>query len=147
MKIDIKEIRAVETHTVRHSILRPNQSIGACDYPGDHDEKTFHLGAFDNGKLIGIASFYEEALKVFTGSPQYRLRGMATLPEYRGKHIGQKLIKFAEDILMDRGAALWWCNARMSAIGFYEKLGLAIYGDEFQIEGIGPHKVMVQHLQ
>lgn len=146
MKIEIREIKAAETYKVRLQVLRPNQNIEACDYPGDHDQNTFHLGAFDEGKLVGIASFYEEAFGEFNENNQYRLRGMATLPDYRGKSIGERLILSAEDILQKRGISIWWCNARESAIGFYEKLGLTTYGDEFEIEGIGPHKVMVQRL-
>lgn len=144
VKIKVREIQAKETYAVRHPVLRPNQGIETCDYPGDHDEMTFHLGAFVDNKLVGIASFYEEAFEDFQEEKQYRLRGMATLPGYRGMQIGAQLIHAAEALLRERSTSIWWCNARKNAIGFYKKLGLAIYGEEFEIEGIGPHKVMVR---
>ena len=40
--------------------------------------------------------------------------------------------------------ALAWCNARTSACAYYEKLGFTPRGGEFEIEGIGPHFVMVR---
>ena len=44
--------------------------------------------------------------------------------------------------MKERQVDLWWCNARLVAVGFYEKLGLSVYGDIFEIEPIGPHKLM-----
>lgn len=146
MKIEIKEIEAMETYPVRHSILRPHQDPSTCVYPGDEAPTTFHLGAFNEGKLIGIASFYKEKNLAFEQESQYQLRGMATLSEYRGMNIGMQLIIEAETILKEHQVDLWWCNARMVAIGFYEKLGLSVHGGIFEIEPIGLHKVMFREL-
>ena len=35
-----------------------------------------------------------------------------------------------------------WCNARLSAAGFYERVGFGRVGGVFEIAGIGPHAVM-----
>ena len=145
-EIEIREIRAEETYSIRQHVLRPNQKMEDCDFPGDQDSSTFHVGAFFESKLIGIASYYYEGNSEFKEEHQYRLRGMATLPEYRGLNAGKMLIEEAGKVLKERGADLWWCNARTSAIGFYEKLGLLVYGDIFDIDPIGPHKRMVLHL-
>lgn len=146
MTIKIKEIQAVETYPIRHLVLRPNQDVSACAYPGDEAPTTFHLGAFKDGVLIGIASYYKENTPVFGEESQYRLRGMATLPDYRGLNIGKYLIIEAQVLLKERNADLWWCNARTTASGFYEQLGLSVYGDIFEIEPIGPHKLMYCYL-
>lgn len=146
MTVEIKEIEATETYLVRHSILRPHQDLATCVYPGDEEPTTFHLGAFKEDKLIGIASFYQEKNPDFLQESQYKLRGMATSPDYRGMNIGKKLIIEAEAILKERQVDLWWCNARMVAIGFYEKLGLSVHGEIFEIEPIGLHKVMFREL-
>ena len=142
MTIEIKEILAVATYPIRHIVLRPNQDISTCAFPGDEAASTFHLGAFKDGELIGIASYYRESSPVFEKESQYRLRGMATLPDYRGMNVGKQLIIAAEAIMKERQVDLWWCNARLVAVGFYEKLGLSVYGDIFEIEPIGPHKIM-----
>lgn len=146
MTIDIKEIQAKETYQIRHQVLRPNQDISTCEYAGDDDATAFHLGAFKEGELIGIASYYKVSNPNFEGETQYQLRGMATMPDYRGMNIGKQLILAAESIMKERRADLWWCNARLVAIGFYEKLGLSVHGDIFEIEPIGPHKIMFKDL-
>ncbi|MBS4221726.1 GNAT family N-acetyltransferase [Lederbergia citrea] len=145
-KIEIRVIKPEETYPIRHFVLRPNQMLKNCVYPGDQDVSTFHLGAFYEGKLVGIASYYLEGNPEFKEETQYRLRGMATLTEYRGMEAGKQLIREAEKIMKNRGAELWWCNARTSASGFYEKLGLSVHGEVFDIDPIGPHKMMVRNL-
>lgn len=146
MTIKIKGIQATEAYPVRHSILRPHQDLATCVYPADEAPTTFHLGAFKEDELIGIASFYKESNSDFAQECQYQLRGMATSPEFRGMNIGKQLIIAAEAILKERQVDLWWCNARMVAIGFYEKLGLSVHGEIFEIEPIGLHKVMFREL-
>lgn len=147
MTIQIKNIHAKETYPLRHSVLRPLQDISTCAYPGDEDITTFHLGAFKEKELIGIASYYQEKHPDFDDQNQYRLRGMATSPNFRGMNIGKELILEAETILRAHQVDLWWCNARMVALGFYEKNGLSVHGEIFEIELIGPHKVMFKYLK
>ncbi|WP_172370975.1 GNAT family N-acetyltransferase [Sporosarcina jiandibaonis] len=142
----IKQINPEDTYQIRHIVLRPNQIIDECKYDDDYNENAFHLGAFLNGKLISVASYYEEQSKSFDGKVQYRLRGMATLPEFRNLRAGSALIQFAETILRDRHADLWWCNARISASSYYEKMGLSAFGDVFTINPIGPHKLMYKKI-
>ncbi len=71
---------------------------------------------------------------------------MATLEEYRGRGVGKNLLNEAFLIIKERQGDALWCNARTNAIGFYEKLGFSVVGDEFEIEGVGPHFVMVRGL-
>ena len=35
---------------------------------------------------------------------------------------------------------IFWCNARVTAFGFYEKMGFTILGEAFDIPNLGPHK-------
>ena len=49
--------------------------------------------------------------------------------------------------LRARGGDLLWCNARVVALGFYERLGFVAEGPEFEIVPIGPHFVMTKNLQ
>ncbi len=145
MSVLIKKIPPADLYAIRHEVLRPNQSIEDCKYPGDFDEQSFHLGAFDS-ELIGIASFYLESNSEFTDSKQYRLRGMATLPTHRGRGIASKLLNHAIEDLKAQGIDLLWCNARVSAEGFYKKLGFQKIGNQFEIELIGPHYVYFKKL-
>lgn len=75
-------------------------------------------------------------------TPQYRLRGMATDPEFQGQGAGSQLLVKGNEILSEKKVPVWWCNARISAAGYYEKAGLSQLGEPFEIEPIGMHKVM-----
>lgn len=144
--VEIRQILSSETVPIRSIVLRPGQEISACIYPHDEDESTFHLGAFDKNKLVSIVSFYKEEHPELTESEQYRFRGMATLSDYRGKGIASSLLVESFIKLKELNISLVWCNARVSALSLYEKLGMKIASDEFDIPGIGPHYLMKKYL-
>ena len=142
----VKQITPEDTYQIRHIVLRPNQTLDDCKYGDDFQKNAFHLGAFQHGKLISIASYYEEQNVSFDADVQYRLRGMATLHDFRNLGAGCALIEVAETILINRNADLWWCNARVSASSYYEKLGLNVFGAVITIDPIGPHKLMYKKI-
>lgn len=135
--IKIKNISAQETYEIRLSVLRNNIDL-PYKFEGDEEGSTFHLGAFYEKKLVGIATFMKSNLEAFDVE-QYQLRGMATLPEVRGMGAGKKLINKALEILEEREITVLWCNARKEALGFYESLGFKITGEEFQVSKVGAH--------
>ncbi|MCA0972743.1 GNAT family N-acetyltransferase [Halobacillus litoralis] len=145
--MEIKTIDAKDTLTLRHDILRPNQSLDDCHYPNDEENDTFHLGVFKDGQLISIGSFYAEHHPDIPDGKSFRLRGMATLPEYRGKGAGTKIISKAMEILGEKNADILWCNARMSAQGYYDHLGFMQAGDVFDLPPIGPHVVSYKKIE
>ncbi len=67
---------------------------------------------------------------------------MATDPEFQGIGAGKRLMTFAIEHIKAQRADMIWCNARVIAIPFYEKMGFEIKGDQFEIPGIGPHFLM-----
>ncbi len=111
-------------------------------YPGDQDELTFHLGAFVDKKLVSVASFYFESNKNFSDEYQYRLRGMATLPDYQGQGHSSSLLKTAFPVIKQNQCTLLWCNARERAMGYYLKVGFKPTGDFFELPKIGSHILM-----
>lgn len=147
-----------DTRPLRRAVLRPNQPPEACIYPGDDAPGSFHLGVRDEarGDLIAVASFYREPLPgdrpdvpdvgSTPSTPALRIRGMAVLPEHRGNGLGRSLVDAGLTIAQCQSPppTLVWCNARITAAGYYAKLGFAPRGDEFEIEGIGPHFVMAR---
>ncbi|RKF03645.1 acetyltransferase (GNAT) family protein [Tenacibaculum lutimaris] len=135
--IKIKNISAQETYEIRLSVLRNNIDL-PFKFEGDEDKRTFHLGAFYEEKLVGIASFMRNRIDVVKGQ-QYQLRGMATLPEVRGMGAGKMLIEEAKSILKEKSITALWCNARKEAVGFYENLGFKITGEEFEVSKVGAH--------
>ncbi len=89
-----------------------------------------------------VATFYVEAHHLLHAGNPYRLRGMATDTNFQGQGYGEKVILKAFEVLGSKRCDLLWCNARLRAIPFYTKLGFQAVGEVFEIEGIGPHKVM-----
>lgn len=139
-------IKAKDTWPLRHSVLRSHQSIEDCDYPNDRNPDSFHLGAYEGKQLVGVGSFYKERQPTVLGHFQWRLRGMAVLPDFRGKGVGQQLLRFAFDELKAKRADVLWCQAREKALGFYAKLGFSSKGEPFSLEGFGVHHIMYRPL-
>ena len=137
-----KIITSQETYSLRHHVLRPNQELTDCIYPNDNNSTTFHLGTFIDDHLISIGSFYQEKHPQLTSILSYRLRGMATHPEYRGKKAASKILKEALKRITKKGGDLLWCNARIVALNFYKHNGFESIGKIFEINPIGPHQLM-----
>ncbi len=137
----VATVTAEQTRPLRHLVLRPTQSAEATEYPGDHDPDTRHFGAFDEGRLVGIASLYSEP-RADGPVEGWRLRGMATAVDARGRGAGRALLGACRDQVASTGGAELWCNARVVARDFYTAAGFEVVGPEFDIEDIGPHVVM-----
>ncbi|MBK26885.1 MAG: GNAT family N-acetyltransferase [Halobacteriovorax sp.] len=142
----VKQINASDTHEIRHKMLRKGFPIEDCIFKGDDDDQSFHLGAFEEGKLVSVASFYFDKNDTFEEPNQYRLRGMATLPEHQHKGLSSELLKMAFPIIKQNFCSLLWCNARSEAVGFYQKVGFEKIGEEFEIPTVGPHFLMFKKL-
>ena len=134
------------THPLRQRVLRPGRPLVECLFDGDDRADTIHFGVESEGALVGIASLYREpppSETRGTGDPCFRLRGMATADEVRGRGFGKALVRACLDHVARLGGGLFWCNARTTAAGFYEALGLRIRGEPFEMANIGPHVRMV----
>lgn len=144
---EIKEIDPELTYEIRHMVLRPNQNIIECMYETDLETGGFHVGAFHRDKLISVVSFCIENNPNFSSDKQYRLRAMATLPEFRKLGAGRELVNYGENIMKARGCDIVWCNGRTTAQEYYERLGFKPYGNIFDYPPIGPHIVMYKRLR
>ena len=77
----------------------------------------------------------------------WRLRGMATRADLQGKGIGSMVLKAALEHVGTEGGELIWCNARVSALAFYERAGFRTWGEPWEIPGHGPHVVMWRRIE
>ncbi len=142
--IQIKDIPVEETYPLRHSILRPHQNIHDCQYPGDTDTLTKHFGAYLEDKLIGIVSIYKSSIAHIDDEHCWQIRAMAIVKDIRKKGYATQLLQKAEAYAIKNKAHYIWCNARIEAIGFYEKLAYKVYGDQFDVKDIGAHFIMIK---
>lgn len=138
----IHKIQASDTLVLRKKILRPNFSLKACNFPGDSDSSTFHLGCILNNDLCGIVSIYKRSNEHLHLGSGFQIRAMATCENVRGKGIGLKLLREAENIAFNLDADYIWANARSTAIGFYIKAGYKVIGEEFHVDGVGAHFIV-----
>lgn len=145
--LQIRLIPPEMTYSIRHKILRPHQDIEDSKYPSDHEEGSFHVGAFLDDKLVTVVSFCLEKHPDFPEEAQYRLRAMATLDDYRMLGAGRLAVRFAEEIISDKGTDLLWCKGRTSVQKYYENLGFKAHGEAFDYPPIGPHIIMYKRLE
>ncbi len=121
---------------LRNEVLRVPLGLNLFDEEINLENKQMHFGMFDPcGNLLACA------IAVECSSTEAKIRQMAVDSQYRGKGYGRKIIHCIEDYLARRGLIHLYLNARMTAVGFYEKLGYAKAGHEFIEIGI-PHVKM-----
>ena len=145
--MEIKKINSIDTYPVRHEVLRKGKPIETCQFKGDDDENTVHLGLYQNERLIGIISIFKEKNDLFSETNQFQIRGMAVLEEFQGKGFGAELVKEAENHCISLNTDLIWFNARENAVPFYKKLDYIIIGDSFLITDVGIHFAMYKKIR
>ena len=132
------------TYELRRRVLRGGRADSNVDFPQDRVEGAFHLGAFDDGSVIGVASFFPEPAPGRAGAKAWRLRGMAVDDGWQGRGVGTALLEDAVRRLRDAGVAVLWAHGRDSALGFYERHGWVVVGDGFVTDETHlPHHVVL----
>lgn len=93
------------------------------------DEAIHYLVYNDEGEGIGTCRLLEEEESVLLGR-------LAVLKAYRGKHIGESLLKAVEQdpTVLKKGKII--LHAQLHAKGFYEKCGYRAVGEIFYEAGI-----------
>ncbi|HEY2769303.1 MAG TPA: GNAT family N-acetyltransferase [Solirubrobacteraceae bacterium] len=99
--------------------------------------ESFAVGAYEDDTLVAVGLVGAEG-----GSNAWRIRGMATAPEARGRGAGSAVLAALIAHAAEHGATRVWCNARIGARSLYERAGLHVASEEFEVPEIGPHYVM-----
>ena len=124
---------------LRDEMLRKPLGLGFTQEELDAEKDNMLIAAFEDEDILGCCMLVEEK------ADKVRLRQMAVLNDLQGKGIGRALMNFAENLARDRGYRTLSMHARANAVGFYEKMGYKVIGDEF-IEVTIPHYVMEKRL-
>jgi predicted GNAT family N-acyltransferase len=128
---------------LRLKVLRPHQTPAEQVYEGDDGPGAAHFAAYEHEQVIGIASITPQPYPHGARDGDWRIRGMATDPEAgRGLGAGGALLRACLNHARAEGGTRVWCNARSPVRGFYEREGFAVDGQEFVLDGIGPHFLM-----
>jgi ribosomal protein S18 acetylase RimI-like enzyme len=124
---------------LRDDVLRKPLGLSFTQQELDEEKDNMLIAAFEDDRILGCCMLLEEKPGII------RLRQMAVLNDLQGKGIGRALMNFAENIARDRGYRAIRMHARLNAVGFYEKVGYKIKGEQF-IEVTIPHYVMEKAL-
>lgn len=144
----VKKITSTDCKRLRHIVLWPHiLHEKDCIIDIDEQEDAIHLGAVLDGQIISICSLFKTSNPALElPGDHYRLRAMATHPNFRGKSAGRAVVLEAINILKANNTAVLWCDAREVALEFYSKLGFSTKGDFYNVKNIGPHKLMYYEL-
>lgn len=124
---------------LRNDILRKPLGLSFTDDELEREKDDILMGAFEDDRLLGCCLLTPMDPKTV------RLRQMAVPNSMQGKGVGRALMIFAENIARDLGYKKLCMHARKTAVGFYQKLGYGISGDEF-VEVTIPHYIMEKAL-
>jgi GNAT superfamily N-acetyltransferase len=131
----VRSVPLAQTRQLRQAVLRPHETL---EQLASHEpDNAFAVGAFDGEELIAAGFVAPDG-----EDGAWRVRGMATAPHARGRGVGSLVLEALLRHASTHGARRIWCNARTPARSLYERAGLLVVSDEFEISGIGPHFVM-----
>ena len=142
MKQELKQVTAEEVVGLRHRILRAELPRGSAIFSGDELAATLHCAAYLDGQMVSCLTLM---LSEWEGAPAWQLRGMATDESRQKSGVGRSLVQYAIGLARVKSPEiiLFWCNARVTAIGFYEKLGWRVVSEAFEVPTAGPHVRML----
>lgn len=142
--ITVARVDAAATYPLRQRVLRPGRPPDAARFAIDDEPSTASFAARTaGGEVVGTAVVYPEPCPWLPDrADAWRLRGMATAPDLRGRGIGTRVLETALAHVAASGGDLVWCNARIPARGLYERAGFRAHGAAWDDPEIGPHIAM-----
>ncbi|MGE0193812.1 MAG: hypothetical protein AB7T63_17445 [Planctomycetota bacterium] len=135
---------------LRLKFLRPGVGEAGVTYKTDDEQSAEHLGAWRDDDLLGVVSFHLENRVAGVGPyghPGLRARGLA-LDEAseNARALAAMLLAAALEGAKRLGAAELWANVRLRQIPLFEASSLVAVSSEFDIPGLGAHRVLARPL-
>jgi predicted GNAT family N-acyltransferase len=134
-----------EVYRIRHDVFVVEQDVplelerDADDETADHFLALVRADGATESRAAGAGRLVAEPGQVG------HLGRLAVLPSYRGAGAGVALVRAIEERARARGLVKVVLGAQVHALGFYERLGYAAYGEVFDDAGI-PHRHMRKDL-
>ena len=125
--VQIEQIRFELTWRIRHVVMYPDLPFDVIKLP--EDPEGIHFGLYAGDQLVSVVS-------VFSSGTVYQFRKFATLNPFQSKGYGSMLLSYIIEFISHEGGARLWCNARVSAMGFYDKFGFKATDQYFEEHGI-----------
>lgn len=130
---------------LRWKILRAGLNRNTAFFEGDHETTTRHFAAWQDQSLVGCVTIVHRA---WMNRLAWQLRGMAVAADRQHRGIGRLMLDAVEQAVgNDDFSRQLWCNARTSAVSFYQKHGWRTVGEQFLIPTAGAHYKMEKRLK
>lgn len=97
---------------------------GFNDEFDETDKTCFHIVLYENETPVATCRYFET-----DGS--YHIGRVAVVKEYRGFHLGEKIMSIAENEIRKRGGQTIEVSAQVRVKNFYEKLGFQAVGETY----------------
>ena len=137
-----EEWQRAGAYSVRIQGMNRQHHISLRDEFDEHDcEGTKYILLLDGGYPVATCRFYEVAEDKVT------IGRVVVLPEYRGKHLGERVVREAEHWIAELGYREIEVDSRVVAVGFYEKLGFIKVSDEVYESGVFNCVKMRKHMR
>lgn len=124
---------------LRHEVLRKPLGMDLFAEDLEQEKSQIHFGLFEGEHLVACL------VVVPLDAGKAKLRQMAVAAERQRQGLGRRLVPEVELELGRRGFRQLELHARLTAEGFYRKLGYCRRGDVFTEVGI-PHVAMEKRL-
>ncbi|HEY2582066.1 MAG TPA: GNAT family N-acetyltransferase [Mucilaginibacter sp.] len=124
--VHVEQITPQLTWRLRRDVLYPNQQLAEMGL--DEDNEGVHFGAFKDNKLAGVVSLFQKGT-------DFQFRKLAVELSFQKMGVGSDLLQYITNYAKENGGTRIWCNARISAIGFYLRYGFAQTGALFSKSG------------
>lgn len=126
------EIKCFDNLTYDERMLRTSVFIEEQKFKEEFDEidnDSLHLVLYTDDKAVACIRFFYDS-----NSKKYYLGRLCVLKEYRGRHMGEMLVREVEVRVKNLGGTVVALSAQVRASGFYEKLGYKKMGDIYYDE-------------
>jgi predicted GNAT family N-acyltransferase len=134
--VDLNNPKYEQLLQIRKDVFVKEQKVPEELEIDKEHESVFYLASLDN-VAMATGRYRKKADKYF------KIERVATLPKYRGKGLGKKLmLQMLEDIFKNNKHAIPFLYSQDSAVDFYKKLGFYTIGDEFYEAGIKHFKML-----
>jgi len=124
---------------LRNRVLRKPLGLTFTPEELKKDEEDIHFGLFDDETIVACL------ILTRTENRRMKMRQVAVDDNQQGKGLGKTLSLAAEKYARQLGFGVMFCNARKTAVPFYQALGYHTVGDEFTEVNI-PHYMMEKAL-
>lgn len=130
-----KETELDDMYYQRWLVLRAPLGMDRGTEKDKYDDRAFHLVAVCNYRVIGSARLRELSEELRS------IAYVCVLTEFCNQCIGTKLIEKVIEKAKEKNLKSLRLMSRMSALGFYKRLGFSDIGEPFDFLDI-PHKFM-----